>query len=86
MVRHLVFGGDREMSLSLMVLTLAMVYAVGGVWAKIGFVVLAGIAQLGLRALARIDPWYVPIMIRSRTLVGRYPARGSPTEIGAAHT
>ena len=31
----------------------------------------------GLRELARRDPWYVPIMMRSRTLRGRYPARAS---------
>ena len=82
MIRHLVLGADREAVMSLILIVAVLVYGIGGIWFKLTIAAfgIAGVA--GLRALARIDPWYVPIMIRSWQLVGRYPARGCRQEIG----
>ena len=81
MLRHLVMGGDREAMLSLLLIVVVLVYGIGGVWLKLLFVTLGAAGAFGLRILARTDPWYVPVMIRSRSLYGRYPARGCLEEL-----
>ena len=77
MTRHLVLGGDREMVLTTALVVAALLYGVGGIATKALFLLIGGAVLMGLRELARRDPWYVPIMMRSRTLRGRYPARAS---------
>lgn len=79
--KHLVLGGDRECVLALMVVCLPLLFGVKGFLPRVFIALVMLLGIIGLRQLARADPWYVPIMLRSRNMVGRFAARGHPDEM-----
>ena len=74
--RHLVLGADRELVVSLVFLSLIITLVSDFDLIVIGSTALfAGGALLGLRALARADAWYIPILRRSIRQPDYVPAR-----------
>lgn len=73
--RHLVFGADRDPVLFSALLCAAVGYAMPSLRTFVVMIILEGAFLLAMRALARKDPWFVPVMRRTWRMQGHVPAR-----------
>ena len=72
-------GGDRQMVMLVFLIGIIMVYAARDFIVAAAMILLCAGALLGLRAMAREDPYMIPIFIRSRRMIGCAAVPGSIT-------